>query len=61
MNEIIALDVPAYVQLTKLKQILYVLIYQLFLIVGFLLGGFPGRLITQGMCKFMKYQPKYFN
>jgi hypothetical protein len=26
---------------------------------GFLLGGWPGKLLTQGMCKFMKYQPKY--
>jgi hypothetical protein len=31
------------------------------LIVGFLLGGFIGRFLTQGMCKLMKYNPKYLD
>jgi len=31
------------------------------LIIGFLFGGLIGRLITQGMCKFYSYSPKYFD
>lgn len=55
------MDVPAYVQLTNLKAIIFVLVYQMILITGFLFGGFIGRFLTKGMCKVMKYSPKYID
>jgi len=55
------MDVPAYVQLTSIKALLAVLTYQIILIIGFIFGGFIGRFITQGMCKSMKYRPKYID
>jgi hypothetical protein len=46
--------------LKSIKAILFVLTYQLLLVTAFILGGWPGKLITQGVAKFMKYEPKYF-
>ena len=55
------MDVPAYVQLTSFKAIIYVLLYQIILIIAFLFGGFIGRFITKAVCKFMKHNPKYID
>lgn len=38
---------------------LYTFAYQMILIIAFLLGGWIGKLITQTMCKLMRYNPKY--
>jgi hypothetical protein len=60
-NDIIAMDVPPYVELKKISSKLFALTYQLILIIAFLIGGVPGSFLCKGMAKFMKYQPKYFD
>ena len=42
-----------------MKPVLYVLIYQMILIIAFLVRGLPGRKITQLLSIFMWHQPKY--
>jgi gamma-glutamylcyclotransferase (GGCT)/AIG2-like uncharacterized protein YtfP len=59
VDQIIALDVPAYVTLAGLKPVLYLLAYQMALVVAFLLGGSLGRFITQLVCRVFRYRPKY--
>jgi hypothetical protein len=56
----IAMDVPGLVQLTSLKQVIYVVLYQLILTIAFILGGPLGKILTQSMAKFFKHQPSYF-
>jgi hypothetical protein len=38
-----------------------VLAYQIILIVAFIIGGLPGRLLCKGVSKFFKHTPKYFD
>jgi len=37
-----------------------VLVYQLTLIFAFVFGGWPGKMVTQGVSKFFKYVPAHF-
>jgi hypothetical protein len=60
-NQIIAMDVPAYVELTRISQTLFVLAYQLFLIIAFLIGGPIGRIMTQSLVKIFKHRPPYID
>lgn len=53
------MDVPAYVQLTRLSQVLYVMAYQLFLVIAFIIGGPIGRIMTQSLAKIFKHNPPY--
>lgn len=53
------MDVPAYTQLSTLSQVLYVMAYQIYLIVAFLIGGPIGRIMTQTLVKIFKHNPPY--
>ncbi len=53
------MDVPPYVQLTTISQKLYVVAYQLFLVIAFIIGGPIGRIMTQAFAKFAKHNPPY--
>lgn len=58
-DQLIAMDVPAYVQITGILPKLYAMTYQLTLIIAFLLGGTIGRIMTRAVMKLFKYSPKY--
>ncbi len=60
-KQIIALDVPAYVQLTTVYANIFVLVYQVYLIIAFLIGGFIGKFMTQKFAQFGKHNPPYFS
>jgi len=47
------------VELIGLFAKLYVIFYQTTLIIAFLLGGLPGKLLTNFIMKINKYSPKY--
>jgi hypothetical protein len=53
------MDVPAYTQLSTMSQVLYVMAYQLYLIVAFLIGGPIGKIMTQTLIKLFKHSPPY--
>lgn len=55
------MDVAAYIELTTLSQKLFVVAYQLFLVIAFLIGGPIGRFMTQALCKLMRHNPPYIN
>lgn len=55
------MDVPAYVELTTISQILFVMVYQLFLVIAFIIGGPIGRFMTQAFAKVNKHNPPYFD
>lgn len=55
----IMMDVPAKVQLKSVKEVLYVLLYQITLVIAFLIGGSIGKAITQGAMKVFKHNPPY--
>jgi hypothetical protein len=55
------MDVPGYVELTRISQLLFVLAYQLFLLFAFIIGGPIGRFMTQAFVKFNKHLPPYFD
>lgn len=55
------MDVPAYVELTTISQLLFVMAYQLFLVFAFFIGGPIGRIMTQAFAKFNKHNPPYFS
>jgi hypothetical protein len=40
---------------------LRVLVYQMILVIAFLIGGFPGKLLCKGVSKFFRYTPKYMD
>ena len=58
-NQMIMMDVPAKTELKKPKEILYVMIYQIVLIISFLIGGPIGKMITQGAMKVFHHNPPY--
>ncbi len=58
-NQIISMDVPPYAQLNTISQKLYVVAYQLFLVIAFLIGGPIGRIMTQAFAKILKHNPPY--
>lgn len=60
-NQIIVMDVPAYIDLASLSQKLFVIAYQLFLVIAFLIGGPIGRIMTQSLAKIFKHNPPYFD
>jgi hypothetical protein len=53
------MDVPGKVELKSVKQIIFVLLYQLTLTIAFLIGGFIGKTLTQSLAKFFKHNPPY--
>lgn len=55
------MDVPAYVELTTISQILFVMVYQLFLVIAFIIGGPIGRFMTQAFTKVNRHNPPYFD
>jgi len=55
------MDVPAYAELSTVSQTLFVLAYQLFLVLAFLVGGPIGRIMTQSLVKIFQYTPPYFD
>lgn len=58
-SQVIMMDVPAVIQLKTIKQVLYVFLYQMFLIIAFLIGGRIGKTVTQGLMKAFKHNPPY--
>jgi hypothetical protein len=54
------MDVPAYVELTTISQILYVMAYQFFLVIAFIIGGPIGRSMTRAFTRIIKHNPPYF-
>jgi hypothetical protein len=54
------MDVPGKIQLTSIKQIIFVITYQLILAFAFIIGGKIGKFITQSMTKVFHHQPPYF-
>lgn len=55
------MDVSAYIELKTISQILFVIAYQLFLVLAFIIGGPIGRFMTQAFAKFNKHYPPYFD
>ena len=55
------MDVPAYVGLKGFLPIIMVLFYQMTLLIAYLIGGMPGRLMTKGIIKWMKYSPAHYD
>lgn len=53
------MDVPGKVELKSVKEIFYVLAYQLTLIIAFLIGGKIGQFITQSLVKLFRHNPPY--
>ena len=58
-SQLIMMDVPGIVELTTLKQVIFIMMYQLFLAFAFLVGGPIGRIMTQKLTTFFKYRPSY--
>lgn len=58
-DEMIMMDVPGKIQLKSIKEIIYVVIYQMVLIIAFLVGGPIGKFLTQGSMKVFKHNPPY--
>lgn len=54
------MDVPGKAEVKGLKPILFVLTYQIYLAVAFLIGGKIGCMMTQKLCTFMKHSPPYY-
>ena len=56
------MDVPAYGEINGIKAKFMVIFYQWALIIAFVIGGLPGKLICQAISRFFaRYQPKYFD
>jgi len=60
-DEIISLDVAAWVEVRSITAKLMVLAYQWTLAVAFLLNGKIGKFLCQGVSKFFKYRPPHFD
>lgn len=58
-DQLIMMDVPGKVELKNLKETIFVVIYQMVLLVAFLVGGPLGKFLTQSSMKFFKHNPPY--
>ena len=59
-SQLITMDVPGNVEIKGLKGVLYVVAYQVFLMVAFLIGGTVGKKMTKKMCTIFKHHPNYY-
>ena len=57
----ISMDVPPHPELKGIKPILFVIIYQMYLAIAFLIGGPIGAWMTRKMVTIFQYNPPYFN
>lgn len=56
----IVLDVPGIVQPKKDKTLIFIILYQVYLAVAFLIGGKIGAYMTKKMCTWFRHSPPYF-
>ena len=55
------MDVPGVAEVKGLKPVLYVLCYQMYLAIAFLIGGPIGRIMTQKLCGIFRHSPPYLS
>lgn len=58
-QQIITMDVSPKFEPSQPKQILFIIAYQVYLIIAFLIGGPIGKWMTHKLVKFMKHKPSY--